>query len=70
MDVCCPCPIIPSVPRPVCVPQVKKKKEGEMGKIQGTKVQSRIQTSDFKLGRFMPYLIGHGSLGIFVQGNI
>ena len=43
-----------------------------------TKAQSRILTSDFKLGRPVPYRFGHGFLGFFlgggggegVQGNI
>ena len=31
-----------------------------MRKIKGIKAQSRIETSDFKLGRPVPSLIGHG----------
>ena len=42
-----------------------------MGKINGTEAQSRVQTSDFKLGKFVPLSIGHGFLGFFFfQGNI
>ena len=49
---------------------LERTKEDNMRKMQGSKAQSRIQTSYFKLERPVPYLIGHTFVSFFVQGSI
>ena len=37
----------------------------EIGKIKGEKTKSRISTAEYKLGKPVPYSMGHGFLGLF-----